>query len=172
MEKYKIPNDKPLYVYMKELKENIMKENESKYNLIMEFLNKSMNLKLKSICDVKQFDIEKVNKNLFFDILNDYKDKLIVELGVEIDEYKMDVIDVISVCVNSINYSVYRKHVVLEKKKRNLDSPEDPPEKIKKKKIFISILNKPKKPKKPRSKPTSLKKMLNNNKKSDNENSD
>jgi hypothetical protein len=144
MDKVKLPKDKPLYVYMKEMKENTMKENEKKYSLILEFINKATKMKLKNLCNFTHIDIEKINKEYFFDILNDYKDRLIVDLGIQINEYEMDIIDIIAVCVESIDYSVHRKHVLLEKKKRNPDSPEDPAERIEKKKIFLSIINKPK----------------------------
>ena len=160
MEKIVFPKNKPLYTYMKEMKENIIKKNQKKYDLIIEFINKSTGLNIKTLCNFSHIDIEKINEEKFRDVLNDYKDILEVELGVQIDEYEMSIIDVIAVCVESINYSVRRKHILLKKKKRNPDSPEDPTENIKKKKIFLSIINEPKKTEN-YSKATNFKKLLN-----------
>lgn len=159
MEKIELPQGKPLYVHLKEMKMNTIKENEKKYNLILDFIHKSTKIKCKTLCKFIDIDIEKINRSHFFEILNDYKDRLEVDLGIKIDEYEMDIIDVIAVCVESIDYSVHRKRVVLEKNKRNSDSPDDPAERIEKKKLFLSILNKPKR-NEIYSKTTNIKKML------------
>lgn len=142
MKKPEFDPNKPLYKFINEMKAYVIKENEKKYAFILEFINKSTGLKLKSLLDFKQIDIEKINPKKFDDALTEYKDKLENELQTQITSN--EIVDVIAICVESINYSVHRKRIVLEKKNRNSDSSDSSEDKIKKKKLFLSILNKPK----------------------------
>jgi hypothetical protein len=141
MQKPEFTPGKPLYIFLKELKAYVIKQTEPKYDLILEFINKAVNLKLNSLLDFKYIDVEKINAKVFRKVLNEYKDKLEEELNIELqldddDEEEVNIVNIISTCVKSINYTVYRKRIVLEKKNRNSDSSE---ERIKKKKLFLSI---------------------------------
>jgi hypothetical protein len=130
---------KPLYIYMKELREYELHKSQSKYELILEFVNKISDSKFKSLCDFKNIDIDDIDMSHF----DNYKDKLESELKVKFDSDK--VIDVLSTCVESINYSIYRKRCILKPKNKNPDSSSDSPDdRVEVKKIFLSILNKPK----------------------------
>ena len=144
MEKPEFTPGKPLYIFLKELKAYVIKQNEPKYDLILEFINKAVNLKLNSLLDFKYIDVEKINAKKFRKVLAEYKDKLEEELSIKLeldddDEEEVNIVNIISACVKSINYTVYRKRIVLEKKNRNPESSESSEERIKKKKLFLSI---------------------------------
>jgi hypothetical protein len=123
--------DKPLYVFMKELKEHTLKKIKPKYDLILEFINKSFNLELKSLTHLKKYKLAKLDMDNFEKILYDYKYKLEGELSIDIDDIHVDVIKILSDCLSSINYSIH--------------SHREKSEKTGKIKIFITIINEPKK---------------------------
>lgn len=126
-----ILNEKePIYIYLKKLKEYTLFKNKDKYNLILEFINKFTNFNITSLCDFKDIDEDKINLKLYKDTLDLYKDKLEAELQIEINEYKMDMFHVLSLCLKSINYSIHKKTIII--KKKNLE------EKIK---YYITITN-------------------------------
>ena len=127
--------NKTYQVYMYELTQSTIKKNETKYKLILEFINKIAKLNLTSLCDFVDIDVDKINLEDFNQTLSEYKEKFDTE-GINLEKYltfknkmkKINIINTIAFCVESINYSVYRKRVNLKKKK-----------------ISLSILNKQKK---------------------------
>jgi hypothetical protein len=131
--------DKPLYVFMKELKEHTLKKIKPKYDLILEFINKSCNLELKFLKDFKKYNLSKINIDNFEKILDDYKYKLEGELSIDIDDLHMDIVKILSDCLSSIDYSIH--------------SHREKNEKTGKIKIFLTIIDEPKKENHPENKP-------------------
>lgn len=123
--------DKPLYVFLKELKEHSFQKMKPKYDLILEFLNRSFNLEMKSLIHFKKYDFAKLDIDNFEKILDEYKYKLEGELQIDIDDFHIDVVKILSDCLNSIDYSI---HTHKEKNEKNGEI-----------KIFLTIINEPKK---------------------------
>jgi hypothetical protein len=114
----------------KEMKRQLLIIKQKKYDLVLNFLNKVFNTKNTSLCLFRDMDIDKINELRFIEILNDDKDELEVELNIRIDEYKMKPIDIISMCVRSIEYNVIRRNITVCKQNKQ-----------EKKKLLISIFN-------------------------------
>ncbi len=111
-------SNKPTYVFMKELKEYSLNKIKPKYNLILEFINKSCDLKLKFLKDFKKINLKNINIDYFETILYDYKYKLEGELCIDIDDIHIDIIKILSDCLSAINYSIY---VFKKKNNNNID---------------------------------------------------
>ena len=116
---------------MKELKEHTLKKIKPKYDLILDFINKSFNLEIKSLTYLKKYNLAKLDMDNFEKILYDYKYKLEGELSIDIDDIHIDVVKILSDCLSSIDYSIH--------------SHREKNEKTGKIKIFITIINEPKK---------------------------
>lgn len=143
MSDLKIPEfdpTKPLYVHMHNLQQYYIKIKEPKYKLILEFVNKFYDSNFTSLKEFQSIDIDKIDRQKFKDLLEveDYKDKLEGELQIDIDEIKLDIVNILAKCVESIDYSLYRKKVEFEKKNKKTGDITIT------KKTFISILTKPK----------------------------
>jgi hypothetical protein len=120
--------DKPLYVFMNELKEHTLAKIKPKYDLILEFINKSFNLQIKSLKYFKKYNFSKLDMDNFEKILYEYKYKLEGELNIEIDDLHINVIKILSDCLDSINYSIHSHK-----------------EKTEEKNLFLTIIDEPKK---------------------------
>jgi hypothetical protein len=131
-----LQEEKPLYLIMKDIKEITFQKIKPKYDLILDFINKSFNLNLKSLRDFKKYDYDDFNIDLFEDVLYDYKYKLEGELGIEINDLKINVNKILSDCLESINYSLIVKKVENNKNKdKDKDKDKD------KKKIYLTIID-------------------------------
>jgi hypothetical protein len=100
---------------LKELKQHIREVKQKKYDLILIFLNKIFDTKYTSLLMFENMDINKIDKLKFFDLLNDNKDILEMELNIEIDEYTMKADEIIALCMRSINYCMIRKYITVKK---------------------------------------------------------
>ena len=98
--------DKPVYILMHELREKILVLSQNKYNLIIEFVNESCDLNLKSLTCFKKINLNKINMDLFEDTLNKYKYKLEGEFEIDIDDIHIDIKKILSDCLNSIDYMI------------------------------------------------------------------
>ena len=67
--------NKTYQVYMYELTQSTIKKNETKYKLILEFINKIAKLNLTSLCDFVDIDVDKINLEDFNQTLSEYKEK-------------------------------------------------------------------------------------------------
>lgn len=112
---YIIPMHFPVYdqttpqnVYLNDLREYNTKLIAPKYNLILEFINKIIPSSIKNLKDF-QIDLDKINKQKLKEILNtDYKYILEGELQITINEIKLNIIEILSSILNSINYSLHK----------------------------------------------------------------
>lgn len=123
-----LTSEKPLYVFLKELKEHTLIKIKPKYDLILEFINKSFKLEIKTLIHFTKYNLSNLDMDNFEKVLEDYKYKLEGELSIDIDDIHIDVVKILSDCLSSINYSVHSHR-----------------EKTDKKKIFLTIIDEPKK---------------------------
>lgn len=158
--------EKQLHTILREIKDNIINEfYEKKYNLILNFITLFFPKKIKDIKEIKRFDIEEFNYNKIKNAFEEYKYKLEGELEINFDDMEInknvDIIKILNLCLDTINYSVTKKEyddklyiTIIDKprKKNEYIRPSTPDEikemrkkllKIKreKEKTFIKFLN-------------------------------
>lgn len=133
--------DRPLYELMHEKKQRELDLKKSKYDLILEFVNKIIDSEIKSLKDFKKIDINKIDMNQFEKIIEEYRYKLEGELEIDIDNINIDIVKILSDCLESIDYSLI-KHKIKDNENKILlsiidESIEEIKNKIKYKKNYL-----------------------------------
>lgn len=104
----------PTYELIHRLKQYKHEIENSRYDLILNFINDVCGLKLKSLMEINKYNYDNICKTRFKNVLDEYKDKFKDELNIDIDEKRISIIKIISNCLKSIDYILLSKKVLNE----------------------------------------------------------